>query len=137
VTGLIKSNLPGRICFKVASKMDSRSCSIKWGRTSCSAKATCCSSWPGNNTLVRAQCTYLAGDEITKIVAHLETDEPCFSQELLQLETADVGEGAALDREMRARDRLRASGRDRHREGRGSVSLLQRRSHWLRFARRA
>ena len=44
ITGLIKSNLPARISFQVASRTTAASCSTKWARTSCWATATCCSS---------------------------------------------------------------------------------------------
>jgi S-DNA-T family DNA segregation ATPase FtsK/SpoIIIE len=81
---------------------------------------------PGNNSLVRAQCTYVSGDEIAKVVAHLETDEPCFSQELLQLQTA-ASAGAGSIEEIRQRDPLYEQAVEIViREGRGSVSLLQR-----------
>ena len=43
ITGLIKSNLPARICFQVSSRSTAASCSTRWAPTSCSARATCCS----------------------------------------------------------------------------------------------
>ncbi len=41
ITGLIKSNLPARICFQVSSRWIARWCSTKWALTSSWAKATC------------------------------------------------------------------------------------------------
>src|SRR5882762_3473271 len=101
VTGLIKSNLPGRVCFKVASRMDSRVVLDEMGADKLLGKGDMLFLLPGNNTLVRAQCTYVAGMEITKIVQHLETDEPCFSQELLQLQTVSPA-GAESIEQIRA-----------------------------------
>jgi DNA segregation ATPase FtsK/SpoIIIE, S-DNA-T family len=126
VTGLIKSNLPGRICFKVASRMDSRVVLDEMGADKLLGKGDMLFLLPGNNHLVRAQCTYVAGSEITKVVAHLETDDPCYSQELLQLQAANSGEAGSLDK-MRERDPLYEQAVEIViREGRGSVSLLQR-----------
>jgi S-DNA-T family DNA segregation ATPase FtsK/SpoIIIE len=125
VTGLIKSNLPGRLCFKVASRMDSRVVLDEMGADKLLGKGDMLFLLPGNNSLVRAQCTYVASSEITKVVAHLETDEPCFSQELLQLQSVN-SESGSLDK-MRERDSLYEQAIEIViREGRGSVSLLQR-----------
>jgi S-DNA-T family DNA segregation ATPase FtsK/SpoIIIE len=125
VTGLIKSNLPGRLCFKVASRMDSRVVLDEMGADKLLGKGDMLFLLPGNNSLVRAQCTYVASNEITKVVAHLETDEPCFSQELLQLQ-ATAGGAGSID-QMRQRDPLYEQAVEIViREGRGSVSLLQR-----------
>jgi S-DNA-T family DNA segregation ATPase FtsK/SpoIIIE len=128
VTGLIKSNLPGRICFKVASRMDSRVVLDEMGADKLLGKGDMLFLIPGNNSLVRAQCTYVSGSEINKIVAHLETDAPCFSAELLQLKTDkdEGGEPGSIEK-IRARDALYEQAVEIViREGRGSVSLLQR-----------
>jgi S-DNA-T family DNA segregation ATPase FtsK/SpoIIIE len=126
VTGLIKSNLPGRVCFKVASRMDSRVVLDEMGADKLLGKGDMLFLLPGNNTLVRAQCTYVASSEITKIVQHLETEEPCFSTELLQLQSTLSGASGSLDK-MRERDPLYEQAVEIViREGRGSVSLLQR-----------
>lgn len=129
VTGLIKSNLPGRICFKVASRMDSRVVLDEMGADKLLGKGDMLFLIPGNNSLVRAQCTYVSGPEISKIVAHLETDAPCFSSELMQLKTADKDDAGGADsiEKIRARDALYEQAVEIViREGRGSVSLLQR-----------
>jgi S-DNA-T family DNA segregation ATPase FtsK/SpoIIIE len=82
---------------------------------------------PGTSNLVRAQGTYASDKEIEGVVAHLECDEPCYAAELLQLSTADRAGGAALAERLRARDELyEAAIEVVVREGRGSVSLLQR-----------
>jgi S-DNA-T family DNA segregation ATPase FtsK/SpoIIIE len=126
VTGLIKSNLPGRLCFKVASRMDSRVVLDEMGADKLLGKGDMLFLLPGNNSMVRAQCTYVGTSEITKVVQHLETDEPCFSQELLQLQTSGNAGAGSID-DMRKRDPLYEQAVEIViREGRGSVSLLQR-----------
>ncbi|MSQ93997.1 MAG: DNA translocase FtsK [Gemmataceae bacterium] len=126
VTGLIKSNLPGRLCFKVASRMDSRVVLDEMGADKLLGKGDMLFLLPGNNSLVRAQCTYVGSSEITKVVAHLETDAPCFSPELLQLQSAASTGAGSID-QMRQRDPLYEQAVEVViREGRGSVSLLQR-----------
>ncbi len=126
VTGLIKSNLPGRICFKVASRMDSRVVLDEMGADKLLGKGDMLFLVPGQNSLVRAQCTYVGSHEIDKVVQHLETDEPCFSTELLQLQSAGSAGAGSVD-QMRQRDPLYEQAIEIViREGRGSVSLLQR-----------
>ncbi len=126
VTGLIKSNLPGRICFKVASRMDSRVVLDEGGADKLLGKGDMLFLIPGQNTLVRAQCTYVGSEELERVVQHLETDEPCFSEELLKLETTESAGGGSIE-QMRQRDPLYEQAVEIViREGRGSVSLLQR-----------
>src|SRR5450631_3339409 len=81
---------------------------------------------PGNSILMRAQGTYASDQEITKVVSHLETEEPCYAAELIQLKTSGEGNGTALEK-LRARDDMYEQAIEVVvREGRGSVSLLQR-----------
>lgn len=126
ITGLIKSNLPGRICFKVSSRSDSRVVLDEMGADKLLGKGDMLFLQPGTSTLLRAQGTYASDQEITKVVAHLETDQPCYAQELIQLKTGGETGGTALDK-LRARDEVYEQAIEIVvREGRGSVSLLQR-----------
>jgi S-DNA-T family DNA segregation ATPase FtsK/SpoIIIE len=82
---------------------------------------------PGTSTLIRAQGTYTGDEEITRVVGHLECD-PCYATELVQLSGtgSKAGGGSFLD-SLRARDECYEQAIDVVvREGRGSVSLLQR-----------
>ncbi|HWB00275.1 MAG TPA: DNA translocase FtsK, partial [Pirellulales bacterium] len=69
--------------------------------------------------------TYVSDDEINKVVEFVGTTEPEFVKELVQLKPADSAEGGP-DR-FKKRDELYESAIEVIiREGRGSVSLLQR-----------
>jgi S-DNA-T family DNA segregation ATPase FtsK/SpoIIIE len=80
--------------------------------------------WPGTGALIRGQGTYLSDDEINRVIATVATTEPQFIKELVQLK-ASQPEGDA--KKFDHRDELYESAVDIViREGRGSVSLLQR-----------
>ncbi len=125
ITGLIKSNLPatnflpGRLAAPTPAW-----CSTKWAPTNCWATATCSSSGPAQARLIRGQGTYLSDDEINRVIATVATSEPQFVKELVQLKASQPeGETKKFDH----RDELYESAVDIViREGRGSVSLLQR-----------
>ena len=124
ITGLIKSNLPARIAFQVASRTDSRVVLDEMGADKLLGNGDMLFLWPGTSTLIRGQGTYLNDDEITRVIGAVATTEPHFVKELVQLKTAAPdGDGKQLS----SRDDLYESAIDIVvREGRGSVSLLQR-----------
>jgi S-DNA-T family DNA segregation ATPase FtsK/SpoIIIE len=125
ITGLIKSNLPARICFQVSSRTDSRVVLDEMGADKLLGKGDMLFLQPGTSTLMRAQGTYASDQEITRVTEHLECD-PCYAQELIQLQSNRDGEGNFLET-LKARDELyEAAIEVIVREGRGSVSLLQR-----------
>jgi S-DNA-T family DNA segregation ATPase FtsK/SpoIIIE len=125
ITGLIKSNLPARIAFQVASRTDSRVVLDEMGADKLLGNGDMLFLWPGTSTLIRGQGTYVSDEEINKVVEFVGTSEPDFVQELVQLKPADAGEQGP-DR-FKKRDELYEAAIDVIvREGRGSVSLLQR-----------
>ncbi len=126
ITGLIKSNLPARICFKVASRTDSRVVLDEMGADKLLGKGDMLLLQPGSSNLIRAQGTYASNEEITRIVEHLEC-EPCFDEELIQLQVGGKGGDGSLLERLRSRDELYEQAVEIVvREGRGSTSLLQR-----------
>ncbi len=125
ITGLIKSNLPARICFQVASRTDSRVVLDEMGADKLLGNGDLLFLWPGTSTLLRGQGTYVSDDEINKVVDFVGTTAPDFVKELVQLKTSGPGEGDA--NRFKNRDDLYEAAIDIViREGRGSVSLLQR-----------
>ncbi len=124
ITGLIKSNLPARICFQVASRTDSRVVLDEMGADKLLGNGDMLFLWPGTSALIRGQGTYLSDDEISRVISSVATSEPQFVKELVQLKTT---EPAAEGPKLSSRDELYEAAVDVViREGRGSVSLLQR-----------
>ena len=127
ITGLIKSNLPARIAFQVASQTDSRVVLDEIGANKLLGNGDMLFLWPGTSTLLRGQGTYLSDEEINAVVDHCSTGEQNFVNELVNLKIKEEeGEEPKLA-VLKKRDELYAAAVDIVvREGRGSVSLLQR-----------
>ena len=126
ITGLIKSNLPARICFQVADRSNSRVVLDEMGAEKLLGKGDMLFLQPDTSTIVRAQGTFASDQEITRIVSHLEVDDPNYDAELLNLQQKEV-DPAELMENLRKRDELYEQAIEIViREGRGSVSLLQR-----------
>ena len=127
ITGLIKSNLPARICFQVASRTDSRVVLDEMGADKLLGNGDMLFLWPGTSMLLRGQGTFLSDEEINHIVDHCSTGEQNFVTELVNLKIKDEGEEDAAPTALKKRDELYAAAVDVVvREGRGSCSLLQR-----------
>ena len=126
ITGLIKSNLPARIAFQVASRTDSRVVLDEMGADKLLGNGDMLFLSPGTSQLLRGQGTYLSDDEITRVVDFVGTDAPQFAKELIELKTKDEEE-AAVPGQLKNRDELYEAAVDIVvRERAGSVSLLQR-----------
>jgi S-DNA-T family DNA segregation ATPase FtsK/SpoIIIE len=124
ITGLIKSNLPARISFQVASRTDSRVVLDEMGADRLLGNGDMLFLWPGTGTLIRGQGTYLSDDEINRVIATVSTTEPQFVKELVHLK---ISQPQAEGKSFSHRDELYETAVDIViREGRGSVSLLQR-----------
>jgi S-DNA-T family DNA segregation ATPase FtsK/SpoIIIE len=129
ITGLIKSNLPARIAFQVASRTDSRVVLDEMGADKLLGNGDMLFLWPGTSTLLRGQGTYLSDEEINSIVDHCSRGEQNFVQELVNMKVKDpeTDEDGPKPGALKKRDELYEAAVDLVvREGRGSVSLLQR-----------
>jgi len=121
VTGLIKSNMPTRIGFRVAARLDSRIVLDQNGAETLLGEGDMLFLKPGTSDLVRAQGTFVDEGEIKRIVKYLkDTAEPQFHPELTQLHRVEPSE---MTRDELFDDAVRIVLETR----RGSVSLLQRR----------
>ena len=129
ITGLIKSNLPARLSFQVASKTDSRVVLDENGADKLLGNGDMLFLWPGTSTLIRGQGTFLSDDEIDTICDHCSKGEQNFVGELMELKVEQEGDGADATsmEQIKKRDELYDSAIEVViREGRGSCSLLQR-----------
>jgi len=120
VTGLIKANMPTRIGFRVAARMDSRIILDQNGAETLLGQGDMLFLKPGTSDLVRAQGTFVSEEEVKRIVKHLKDSPPQFQPELAQLGQPDTSE--MIDDEL-FDDAVRIVLESK----RGSVSLLQRR----------
>jgi DNA segregation ATPase FtsK/SpoIIIE, S-DNA-T family len=125
ITGLIKSNLPARIAFQVASRTDSRVVLDEMGADKLLGNGDMLFLWPGTSTLLRGQGTYVSDDEINAVMDVVGTTDQQFVNELVQLKAKD--DQGEQGKKLPNRDELYEAAVDIVvREGRGSVSLLQR-----------
>jgi len=121
VTGLIKSNLPSRIAFRVSSRLDSRIVLDQNGAEVLMGQGDMLFLPPGSAKLLRAQGTFVSDEELRSVVKHARSQgEPQYHPELIRMPRVG-GEGSA------ERDELFDQAVEIIIEaGRGSVSLLQR-----------
>ena len=126
ITGLIKSNLPARLSFQVASRTDSRVVLDEMGAEKLLGNGDMLFLWPGTSTVLRGQGTYLSDEEIDRVVDTASIGEQEFVNELVNLKVEDAQESGDVE-ELRMRDELYEKAIDVVvRERRGSLSLLQR-----------
>jgi S-DNA-T family DNA segregation ATPase FtsK/SpoIIIE len=123
VTGLIKSNMPSRIAFRVASKMDSRIVLDQNGADMLLGQGDMLFLPPGAGKPVRGQGTFIDDREMKESVQLIKTQaEAQFEPELVQIKA-----GTTVDEEAAKDELFDAAVRVVLETKRGSVSLLQRR----------
>ncbi len=127
ITGLIKSNLPARIAFQVASRTDSRVVLDAMGADKLLGNGDMLFLGPGTSTLMRGQGTYLSDDEIEKVTEACSTGEQNFVNELVNIKVSDKeGDASGPGAERKHDDLYHQAVETVISENRGSVSLLQR-----------
>lgn len=129
VTGLIKSNMPCRVSFKVASGMDSRIVLDQKGAELLLGQGDMMFLGPRTSEVTRAQGTLVDDLEIRRVTRFLkEVAAPSFERQLMVLRAPGVEGEADAGLDEGERDPLFFKAVDIIVEsGRGSVSLLQRR----------
>ncbi len=120
VTGLIKSNMPVRIGFRVAARMDSRIILDQNGAETLLGQGDMLFLKPGTSDLIRAQGAFVDDIEVRRVIKHLkDVAEPSYHPELLQLGKTDMSTIPQDELFDKAVEIVLTSKR-------GSVSLLQR-----------
>jgi len=129
VTGLIKSNLPARVSFKVASGMDSRIVLDQKGGELLLGQGDMLYLSPRSHKLMRAQGTLVDDKEIRRVVRFLkDIAEPSYERQLVAIRTPPTEEEMRDGLVAAQEDPLFDSAVELVLESkRGSVSMLQRR----------
>jgi S-DNA-T family DNA segregation ATPase FtsK/SpoIIIE len=127
ITGVIKANIPARIAFQVASKIDSRTILDSMGADKLLGKGDMLYLPPGSAKLIRAQGVLITDQEIQKVVDHIAVQgKPNYEMEIhekLSKQTVSSEESECNEDEElieKCIDVIRS-------EQRASVSLMQRR----------
>ncbi|MCK9430285.1 MAG: DNA translocase FtsK [Candidatus Omnitrophica bacterium] len=85
ITGVIKANLPARISFKVASKVDSRTVLDANGAETLLGKGDMLFLQPGKEDLIRIQGALVKDAEIEKVVEFIKAQgEPAYDDQILK-----------------------------------------------------
>ena len=122
ITGLIKSNMPSRISFYVASKVDSRTILDQNGAEKLLGSGDMLFLPPGTSKLVRVQGSYVSDEEVKNVVEYLrKRAAPKFNSELKSWKGVSERENIAKDNLYNEAVSIVLETQ------RGSVSLLQRR----------
>jgi S-DNA-T family DNA segregation ATPase FtsK/SpoIIIE len=128
ITGLIKSNLPARMSFQVASRTDSRVVLDENGAERLLGNGDMLYLAPGTSCLTRAQGTYVSDEEVQDVIEFFADQPPQYCAEIEEAtKKALAAASASGSEESRERDEMYNQAVEVViREGRGSVSLLQR-----------
>jgi DNA segregation ATPase FtsK/SpoIIIE, S-DNA-T family len=96
ITGLIKANIPVRIAFQVASKVDSRTILDQSGAESLLGQGDMLFLPPGSGLPQRVHGAFVSDQEVHKVVEHLKSlAKPEYLQDVLEpMAGEELGEGA-------------------------------------------
>jgi len=129
ITGVIKANIPARIAFQVAAKVDSRTILDAMGADKLLGKGDMLYLPPGSAKLIRVQGALITDSELQKVVDYIaKQGKPSYEvdihQQLQKIEPGlDVEEGASGEDE----DLIQQCIEVIRSEQKASVSLMQRR----------
>jgi S-DNA-T family DNA segregation ATPase FtsK/SpoIIIE len=121
ITGLIKANMPSRISFRVASRVDSRTILDRNGAEKLLGKGDMLYLPPGTSEVIRVQGTFISDKEIREVVKYASLEaQPQFNSELTRFGVDGAVSGADEDELYDQAVQIVLGSQ------RGSVTLLQR-----------
>jgi len=127
ITGLIKGNLPTRIAFQVASKIDSRVILDQMGAEKLLGQGDMLYTPPQSSQLVRVQGALVEDHELQALVDHVcEKAAPNFDQQLVQTATGTAPPGSVNQGGEKVDEMFNEAVSVVLKYRRGSASLLQR-----------
>ncbi|SFV68741.1 Cell division protein FtsK [hydrothermal vent metagenome] len=92
ITGLIKSNIPSRIAFKVVSKIDSRTILDRGGAEELLGRGDMLYTTPGLATPIRIHGAFVSDEEVERVINFLkEQSEPDYLDEVLTPTSDNIG----------------------------------------------
>ena len=123
ITGVIKANLPARISFKVASKVDSRTVLDMNGAETLLGKGDMLFLQPGKEDLIRIQGALVKDEEIERVVGFIKAQgEPAYDDQILkEQQKSNLANGGEKDELYDEAVRVVME------SNQASVSILQRR----------
>ncbi|MDR2779021.1 MAG: DNA translocase FtsK [Puniceicoccales bacterium] len=129
ITGIIKANLPSRIAFKVASKVDSRTILDAGGAESLLGRGDMLFQPPGASGLLRAQGALVSDEEINRIVdfLHDKNGDPEYAMDIHALVENGDDADTEFDNENWEDDMIPRALEIIRSNDRASISFLQRR----------
>src|SRR5437762_3253046 len=98
ITGLIKANIPSRIAFQVASKIDSRTILDQMGAEALLGQGDMLYLPPGTGYPLRVHGAFVTDAEVHRVVEHLKSlGGPQYIEGLLDRADVEADEGLSLD----------------------------------------
>jgi S-DNA-T family DNA segregation ATPase FtsK/SpoIIIE len=128
ITGVIKANIPARIAFQVASKVDSRTILDAMGADKLLGKGDMLYLPPGSSKLIRAQGALITDQEIENIVEFIaKQGKPSYDMEIHQQLSKPETDFTASNTCNEEEELIQKCIEVIRSEQKASVSLLQRR----------
>jgi len=96
ITGVIKTNIPSRIAFAVASSIDSRTILDHTGAEKLLGKGDMLYFPMGENTPIRIQGCFISDDEIRRVIEHVcEQQKASYDETLMNVQATDSSAGGS------------------------------------------
>ena len=100
ITGIIKANVPSRLCCKVMSNVDSKTVLDTSGAEKLLDRGDALYAPAGMPKPYRIQCSYVSDDEVSKIADSIKGDGPCYNSGIMafiEKKAANIGYNGCHD----------------------------------------